>query len=274
MNHAEKVGQVLFKTSRYPAVVFQFEEEVFYQMPVLIQALIIYSGLFGVATAWNNRNAALIFDCFNEFFAIIPLICEDITVLQIERCDQISRRRVIADLPARQINLDRIAQSINYGMDLRGISTSRTTNSLFFSPPFPPAPCWCTRIYDPSIIYASLSWSFASSKKIFSQMPRFVHLEYLLYALFQDPNRSGKSRQGAPVFKIQMIALTIIRLSLAGRPFPPECSGGTKSLILSHCSSVISCRLIIRSSMTVLIVLLVSVILTMFYILQTPSNNL
>jgi hypothetical protein len=272
MNHAEEVGQILFKSSRYPAVIFQLEKEILYQMPVLIQTLVIYSGLFGVPTAWNNRNTTLIFDRIDEFFAVIPLIGEHITVLQIEQGDQIFGWRIITDLPASQINLDWIAQGIDYGMDFRGISTSRTTNSLLLVPPFPPDPCWWTRTYDPSIIYSSLSWSLDSSKKIFSQIPRFVHLEYRLYALFQGPNRSGKSRQGAPVFRIQMMALIIIRLSLAGRPFPPERSGGTKSLILSHCSSDISCRLIIRSSMTVLLLTLVSVILSVYYILQTPSR--
>ena len=113
---------------------------------------------------------------------------------------------------------------------------------------------------------------FCQLQKIFSQIPRFVHREYRLYTLFQEPNRSGKSRQGAPVFAIQMMALIIIRLSLAGRPFPPERSGGTKSLILSHYSSVISCRLIMTLSMPDPLTFLVSVILSLFYILQTPCS--
>ena len=273
MNHAEEVGQILLKTSSNTSVVFQLKKEVFHEMPVLIQALVIRSGLSGIPAAGNDWNTAPVSDRVNKFLAVISLICEHITVLQVERGDQISGRRVITDLSARQINFDGVTKGIDYGMDLRGISTSRTTNSLFFVPPFPPEPCWWTRTYDPSIIYSSLSWSFDSSKKIFSQMPRFVHLEYRLYTLFQDPNRSGKSRQGAPVFRIQIIALIIIRFSLAGRPFPPECSGGTKSLIMSHCSSDISCRLIMTLSMPDLLVLLVSVILSMFYNLQTPSKQ-
>ena len=272
MNHAEEVGQILLKTSGNTSVVLELEKEVFNQMSILIQALVIRSGLFCIPAAGNDRNTALVCDRSNKILAVVSLICEHITVLQIESGDQISGRCVITNLSTRQINLDWIAQSIDYGMDLRGISTSRTTNSLFFSPPFPPEPCWWTRTYDPSIIYSSLSWSFDSSKKIFSQMPRFVHREYRLYTLFQEPNRSGKSRQGAPVFTTQMMALIIIRLSLAGRPFPPEISGGTKSLILFHCSSVISCRFIILFSMTVLFISCVSVSLSVHYILQTPSR--
>ena len=178
MNHAEKVGQVLLKTSSNTSIVLELEKEVFNQMPVFVQALVIRSGLFGILATGNDWETSLFSDRIDKFLAVISFICEHIAVLQVEQGDQISGWRVFSDLPARQINLDWIAQSIDYGMDLRGISTSRTTNSLFFSPPFPPEPCWCTRTYDPSIIYSSLSWSFASSKKIFSQIPRFVHREY------------------------------------------------------------------------------------------------
>jgi len=141
MNHGEKVGQILLKTSSNTSVVLQFEKEVFYQMPVLIQTLVIHSGLSGIPAAGNDWNTALGSDRIYKFLAVISLICEHITVLQIECRNQVSGRRVITDLPARQINLDWITQGIDYGMDLRGISTSRTTNPLFFVPPFPPEPC-------------------------------------------------------------------------------------------------------------------------------------
>ena len=273
MNHAEEIGQVFFKSSGNSAIVLQLEKEVFHQMPVFIDAFVICSGFLGIPTAWYNSNSPFISDRIDELFAVIPFISEHIAVFQIKQSDQFFGRRMITHLAARQIDIDWVAQSIHYGMDLRGISTSRTTNSLFLMPPFPPDPCWWTRMYDPSIIYCSTSWSLDSSKKIFSQIPRFVHREYRLYTLFQDPKRSGKSRHGAPVFRIQMMALIIILLSLAGRPFPPEYSGGTKSLILSHCSSVTSCRLIIKSSMTDTPLSLVSVTLSVLYILQTPSNT-
>lgn len=272
MNHAEKIDQILLKASRNTSIVLELEKEGFYQVPVLVQVLVIRSRFSGIPSAGNNWNAALVFDRIHEVFAVISLISEHIAVLQIKQGNQIFCGCIVTDLPTCQMYLDRVTQCVDYGMDLRGISTSRTTNSLFFMPPFPPEPCWWTRTYDPSIIYYSLSWSLDNSRKIFSQMPRLYHLEYRLYTLFHDPYRSGKSRQGAPVFRIQITALIIIRLSLAGRPFPPDRSGGTKSLILSHCSSVISCRLIIFKSMPEQLIRMVSVILTILYILQTPYS--
>lgn len=136
MNYTEKVGQVLFETSGNTWVVLELEEEVFDQMPVFIQALVICSGVFSIPSTGNHRNATLRADRIDEFLAVISFICKHITVLQIESGDQITGWRIITDLSARQINLDRVTQRVNYGMNLRGISTSRTTNPLLFSPPF------------------------------------------------------------------------------------------------------------------------------------------
>ena len=106
-------------------------------------------------------------------------------------------------------------------------------------------------------------------KEVFNQMP------VLIQALVIQSGFSGISAAGNDWYTslIPMIALIIIRLSLAGRPFPLERSGGTMSLILSHCSSAISCRLIMVLSMPYPPCLWVSVILSFLYILQTPSSH-
>ena len=54
----------------------------------------------------------------------------------------------------------------------------------------------------------------------------------------RGPNRSGRSRRGEPVLRIQNQALTIVRWSRNGRPLPTR--AGNRSAISSHCSSVIS----------------------------------
>ena len=71
--------------------------------------------------------------------------------------------------------------------------------------------------------------------------PAFVHARNRLYTLCQGPNRSGKSRQGMPVFSQYTIALSISRLLLPGRPPCGFRSGGSKSFILFHCASFNSC---------------------------------
>ena len=241
-------------------------------MPVFIQKLIIFSRFFGIPAARNHWNLSLVVNRFYEFFAVITFVCNDITVLQTEGHHQVFDRFVITDLTTCQINFNRNIRRIDYGMDLGGISTLRTTNLLLFRLPFPPTPYWCTRIYVPSIINSSSSMSRVKFKMIFSHNPRFVHLEYRLYTLLHEPNRSGKSYHGAPVFSIQMIALIIIRLPLAGRPFPSKRSGGIKSLICFHYSSVISCLFIIPISMPDAETILISVVLLVFNFYRHPLD--
>ena len=272
MNHTEKMCQVLLKPGGDPSVVFQFQEEVFHQVSILVQAFIIFSRLSGIPTTGYDRLSAFGPDGSHQILAVVSLVGKHITVFQIKTCYQFLGRLVVAYLATRQVNPYRIAQCVYYGMDLGGISTSRTTNPLFFVPPFPPEPCWCTRTYDPSIINSSSSRSPDNSCRIFSHSPRLVQRVYRLYALLQNPYRSGKSRQGAPVFSIQMTALIISRLSLAGRPFLPERSGGNRSLIRSHCSSVNSCRFIMSSSMTGCAFLQVSGTLSVYFFLRTLSK--
>ena len=59
-----------------------------------------------------------------------------------------------------------------------------------------------------SISPSALSRTWSRSK-IRSKVPSFVQIRHQWYALCQGPKRSGRSRQEAPLHKIQKIALSI-----------------------------------------------------------------
>lgn len=189
MHHAKETSQVLFISGSNSSVVLQLKKEILDQMPVFIQELIIFSRFFGIPATRNYWNSSLAVNRFYEFFTVIAFVCKDITILQIEGHHQFFGRFVITDLTACQIDFNRITQRIEYGMDLGGISTSRTTNSLLFRPPL--SACTVFVYSDICAInhHFSLSRSRVKFKKIFSHKPRFVHLEYRLYTLFHEPNR-------------------------------------------------------------------------------------
>src|ERR1700730_10127256 len=63
-----------------------------------------------------------------------------------------------------------------------------------------------------SIIAYSLSGSSARALKRFSQTPFSAQREQRLWVLLQPPNRSGKSRHGAPARNFQITASTKSRL--------------------------------------------------------------
>lgn len=72
--------------------------------------------------------------------------------------------------------------------------------------------------------------------------PSRRHRQKYRCTVLQEPNRSGRSRQGAPVPRIQKMPSSINRRSFAGRPVRARLRG-IRGAISSHCTSVSSCRL-------------------------------
>ena len=108
-------------------------------------------------------------------------------------------------------------------------------------PPRAPVASGCTLTWLASIISHSKSVSSTSASRIFSQIPLSRHRQNRRCTFFQFPYVSGKSRQGAPVRKIQNTPLINCRVSRAlppRVPFSPIVYG----LIFSQALSLISCR--------------------------------
>ena len=142
--------------------------------------------------------------------------------------------------------MQRITKPIRYCMDLGRQSSPAASGGLVAAPFLALLACWCTLtvvLSNISVVSSTIScWiKFIST---FSHTPAFVHARNRLYTLCQGPNRSGKSRQGMPVFSQYTIALSISRLLLPGRPPCGFRSGGSKSFILFHCASFNSCLFI------------------------------
>ena len=108
-------------------------------------------------------------------------------------------------------------------------------------PPRAPVASGCTLTWLASIISHSKFVSSTRASRIFSQIPLSRHRQNQRCTFFQFPYASGKSRQGAPVRRIQNTPLINCRVS---RAFPPRvpCSPMVYGLIFSHVLSLISCR--------------------------------
>ena len=90
------------------------------------------------------------------------------------------------------------------------------------------------------MIIHSRSGSWRASKTRF-HTPFLAHRSNRFQTEPQGPNRSGRSRHGAPVLPIQRTALMKRRLSLAVTPGSPGWPG-SMSLMRSQSSSLISWR--------------------------------
>ena len=84
------------------------------------------------------------------------------------------------------------------------------------------------------------STSSCSSRKITAQCPFRAQFAKRLYTLFHGPKRSGRSRQGMPVFTRNRTASMNRRSPLVA--FGPVRWRGRKARSRAHCASVNACR--------------------------------
>jgi hypothetical protein len=113
-----------------------------------------------------------------------------------------------------------------------------------------PAAARAARTDEPSthhnsqLMYPSSSSFTCNDSMMAAKTPLLRHLRKWSYTVCQGPKSSGRSRQGAPVDRIQKIPLSCVRRSLAGRPVRAVLRG-TCGSTNAHCSSVSSWRFII-----------------------------
>ena len=96
------------------------------------------------------------------------------------------------------------------------------------------------RITEPSTIEPVSSTSMCRSRKAAAKWPLRAQFENRLYTLFQGPKRSGKSRQGRPVFALYRTASMKSRSPRVACG-PVFCGGRTRCR-RAHCLSVSACR--------------------------------
>ena len=106
----------------------------------------------------------------------------------------------------------------------------------------PPEAQRAARTIVPSIHHNSLLMAsvLRSRSSMQSRVPSPFHLSNKSHTVAHGPRSAGKSRQGAPVFRIHKIPSTIVLRSRGGRPVGLGASN--KSEINFHCSSVSRCR--------------------------------
>ena len=161
----------------------------------------------------------------------------------------------VVDLSPSYLGGDGKALTVSNQVEFAAESTSRAAQCVVFGlfgvPPETffeaPAAARDARTIEPSMqkrshsIFPSRSRRICRASRTLSYVPSARQELKYSYTVCQGPYRSGRSRQGAPVLKIQRTALSICRASRGGRPVLAA-SLVTNGAISAHCSSVTSCR--------------------------------
>src|ERR1051326_3580451 len=170
--------------------------------------------------------------------------------------DRFGPRRFV-DLPGGDLDGKWSARTVSDHMEFRSKPASAAAQCVVFGfvgMPLEtflsaPAAARAARTDEPSTHHSSQSmYPFLSSLTCNASMmaaktPLLRHLRKWSYTVCQGPKRSGRSRQGAPVQRIQKTPLSSVRRSRAGRPVRAELRGTCDSTN-AHCSSVSSWRFI------------------------------
>ena len=216
---------------------FEKQESVLDEMAKFVEIFIILPRMFSAFPWRNDRYHSLVNRLEDDCVRIIASICQKIFCLKSldqPRCNCAIRCGTRSDKESHRHTM-RIHGQMYFGVEPPFV------RPIAWFPPRAPVASGCTLTWLASIISHSKSVSSTSASRIFSQIPLSRHRQNRRCTFFQFPYVSGKSRQGAPVRKIQNTPLINCRVSRALPPRVPF-SPIVFALIFSHALSLISCR--------------------------------
>ena len=243
MDKRQKVLSLLLEPSRNPTILLRLRPEPFDQISIFIPRPINLSGFCCVRSIRNHRLATSLCHPRDDLPRVVPFVCNHHR--ERNAFDQGFCLSDIGGLAWCQDEFHR-QQPTHCSVDLGSESTSAPSQGLGFFAScavcffFAPAAHGSARMIVESRIRHSRSGSCRASK-ISSQVPLAAQRSYRRQTLFQFPNRSGRSRQGAPVRAIQRTASTNSLLSFAIQPVWPD-RPGQRSLMRFQSASDIACR--------------------------------
>ena len=195
---AEKVARGFVVASCEGAILLELGEEIFNQMPRLIEVLVVAAGSLAVSLGRDDQLLSRRSDWIDHPVVGVEGFVGDQHV-GLHRWDQVIGADEVMRLAAGQMEADRVAEGIDQGVDLGAQPAARTPDGLvltgFF---FAPALCWWHRTMVLSIIAYSLSASSERCWKTRFQTPDFAQRLNRRCTFFQSLKRSGRSRQGIP----------------------------------------------------------------------------
>jgi hypothetical protein len=112
-------------------------------------------------------------DQVEQSVCVIATVCDDVAAF--EPFEQIRRCAQIMGLAGGQREPHGEAFFIDYRIDLRTQSSTRTADGVILTPLFPPAACWWARIIELSISAIDFGDFAAKISKIRTQTPALAH---------------------------------------------------------------------------------------------------
>lgn len=111
----------------------------------------------------NHRREAAPFEYVADALRVVCRVTEEDVAVSV--FDQRFRNGRFVPLTWRELDVERLTESVHESVDLGRKPASRPTNIVSVDPPFPPAACWCALTMVASAMQPSGSTSTRSSSK-------------------------------------------------------------------------------------------------------------
>jgi hypothetical protein len=136
-HEAEEIGRGLFVARSYPSIAFDLAEEVLHKVTLLVESAIKFSLHFAVGFRGNHCRHGLELDRRDDVVGIVTFIGNEVLPLCL-RNERLGFADIV-DVARREVDVQRVTESIHESVDFGGKTSARLPNTLRLSPPFPPA---------------------------------------------------------------------------------------------------------------------------------------
>src|SRR5208283_2437388 len=210
MDEGEEVAGGFLIAGGQSTEAFESMEEMLDQVAKRVQLSVLGESSRPVHLGADDGPHAEHPDQVAEPVRVVPTVADDGLTDGVE--EQLVGLGHLVALARGQLDVSGPPLEVDESMNFCRKTSSRVSQSIVLSPPFPPAASRSARTMLPSRMEASGrgtggSGSSCTSLKSRSQMPRFDQLLKRLYTDFHRPYRRGKSRHGQPVRVSQYTAL-------------------------------------------------------------------
>jgi hypothetical protein len=122
------------------AVLLQAAEEALHEVTLLEDVAVILGLDLSRRVRADDRRDALRDEHVAYAFGIVCRVGEE--HLTMRMLDQLFCNGGLVGLARRELDVDRLTESVHESVDLGGKTSARPANSISVDPPFPPAACW------------------------------------------------------------------------------------------------------------------------------------
>ena len=109
------------------------------KMTLVVDVKIRLSWIFPVRFRWNHDIHSFGFRCLNDPVSVVSFIGNE--VLPFGNFNERFCLNDVVDVTSCEVDVSRVAKSINDSVDFGGKASARASNTLILDPPFPPAEC-------------------------------------------------------------------------------------------------------------------------------------